>query len=80
LLLFHWSRDGILSAVLGIAVFTGLLTILAFVAAFMQSVKFDNQYDAKAALAAMLDSSWDDSLISGVNNITHPESLHCVYR
>ncbi|OUS06306.1 hypothetical protein A9Q96_10045 [Rhodobacterales bacterium 52_120_T64] len=36
--------------VLGIAVFAGLLTVLAFVMAFLQTIKFDNQYDSTAAL------------------------------
>ncbi len=50
--------------VLGIAVFTGLLTVLALVAAFMQTVKFDNQYDA----AADDDSLW----LMGATNPASP--------
>lgn len=37
-------------AVFGIAVFTGLLAVLGFGAAFLQTVKFDNQYDARSQL------------------------------
>jgi len=32
--------------VIGIAVFTGLLTVIGLVMAFVSTLKFDNQYDA----------------------------------
>lgn len=41
-------------AALGVAMFTGLLTVLALVMTFVSSVKFNNQYDA----ADDDDSSW----------------------
>ena len=47
--------------VIGIAVFTGLLTVIGLVMAFVSTLKFDNQYDARSN---MFDASINNNGIS----------------
>ena len=48
--------------VIGIAVFTGLLTVIGLVMAFVSKLEFDNQYDAGSHLAEMSSSNFADRM------------------